>query len=59
MDTPTTYTSSPELTAEQRGAVLWLTITREERRNAMNHGVLSTMSSWIMRTTCLILIPLM
>ena len=40
----TTYASTPELTAEQRGAVLWLTITREERRNAMSHGVLSAMA---------------
>jgi enoyl-CoA hydratase/carnithine racemase len=34
-------TASPELQAEQRGPVLWLTIQREERRNAMNHGVLT------------------
>jgi glycerol kinase len=31
-DTNTAFTSSTELSAEQRGAVLWLTITREERR---------------------------
>jgi enoyl-CoA hydratase/carnithine racemase len=33
--------SSAELCVEQRDAVLWLTITREERRNAMSHGVLA------------------
>ena len=32
---------------EQRGAVLWLTITREERRNAMSHGVLAGMAQAI------------
>ena len=36
--------SSPELSIEQRGSALWLTITREERRNAMSHGVLSSMA---------------
>ena len=39
-----TFTSTPELSIEQRGAVLWLTITREERRNAMSHGVLAAMA---------------
>ena len=39
-----TYTSTPELSAELRGPVLWLTITREERRNAMSHGVLAAMA---------------
>lgn len=42
------FTLSPELAAElaveQRGPVLWLTITREERRNAMSHGVLAGMA---------------
>ena len=33
-----------ELQVQQRGAVLWLTIQREERRNAMSHGVLAGMS---------------
>lgn len=42
-ETPT-YTSTPELSVEQRGPVLWLTITREERRNAMSHGVLAAMA---------------
>lgn len=37
-------TGSGELLVEQRGAVLWLTITREERRNAMSHAVLAGMS---------------
>lgn len=39
--------SSPELAVEQRGPVLWLTITREERRNAMSHGVLAAMAQAI------------
>ena len=30
-----------ELLIEHRGPVLWLTINREERRNAMSHGVLA------------------
>lgn len=38
------YASTPELSAEIRGPVLWLTITREERRNAMSHGVLAAMA---------------
>ena len=29
------------------GQALWLTITREERRNAMSHGVLAAMASAI------------
>ena len=32
---------------ELRGPVLWLTITREERRNAMSHGVLAGMAQAI------------
>jgi enoyl-CoA hydratase/carnithine racemase len=36
-----------ELLAEQRGAVLWLTIQREERRNAMSHAVLAGMAQAI------------
>jgi enoyl-CoA hydratase/carnithine racemase len=32
-----------ELAVERRGPALWLTITREERRNAMSHGVLAGM----------------
>jgi enoyl-CoA hydratase/carnithine racemase len=39
--------SSPELLVEQREAVLWLTITREARRNAMSHAVLAGMGSAI------------
>ena len=35
---------SPELRIEQRGPVLWLTIQREERRNAMSHAVLAGMA---------------
>jgi enoyl-CoA hydratase/carnithine racemase len=41
------FTSTPELAVEQRGPVLWLTITREERRNAMSHGVLAAMAQAI------------
>ncbi len=35
--------SSTDLLVEQRGPVLWLTINREERRNAMSHAVLAGM----------------
>ncbi|MBK7052142.1 MAG: enoyl-CoA hydratase/isomerase family protein [Rhodoferax sp.] len=41
------FTSTAELAVEQRGPVLWLTITREERRNAMSHGVLAAMAQAI------------
>ncbi len=33
--------TTSELLSEQRGAVLWLTINREARRNAMSHTVLA------------------
>ncbi len=36
-----------ELLVQQRGALLWLTINREERRNAINHGVLAGMAAAI------------
>lgn len=39
--------SPPELGVERRGGVLWLTIQREERRNAMSHGVLAGMGEAI------------
>ena len=39
--------TTPELLLEQRGPVLWLTIQREERRNAISHAVLSQMSQAI------------
>ncbi|MEO7393104.1 MAG: enoyl-CoA hydratase/isomerase family protein [Ramlibacter sp.] len=39
--------TTPELLIEQRGAVLWLTIQREERRNAMSHSVLAGMGQAI------------
>lgn len=42
-DTPPT----DELLAEQRGPVLWLTIAREARRNAMSHAVLAGMGQAI------------
>ncbi len=38
---------APELAAEMRGPVLWLTIQREERRNAMSHGVLAGLAQAI------------
>ena len=37
------FTSTSELSADLRGPVLWLTITREERRNAMSHAVLASL----------------
>ena len=43
----TTQITSPELDITQRGPTLWLTITREERRNAMSHGVLAGMAQAI------------
>ncbi|HCY14884.1 MAG: enoyl-CoA hydratase [Curvibacter sp. GWA2_64_110] len=36
-----------DLLSEQRGPVLWLTINREARRNAVSHGVLATMAQAI------------
>ena len=49
MTTPSNipFTTSAELSVETRGPVLWLTITREERRNAMSHGVLAGMAQAI------------
>ncbi len=44
---PSHPASSPELAVAQHGAVLWLTITREERRNAMSHAVLAAMAGAI------------
>ena len=44
MDIQNNANSATELQVEQRGPVLWLTITREERRNAMSHGVLAAMA---------------
>ncbi|MDT7514005.1 enoyl-CoA hydratase/isomerase family protein [Rhodoferax mekongensis] len=38
---------SDELAMEQRAGVLWLTIQREERRNAMSHGVIAGMAQAI------------
>ncbi len=46
-NTAPAFESTPELSIEQRDAVLWLTITREERRNAMSHGVLAGMAQAI------------
>ena len=47
MSEPLAFASSPELAVELRGPVLWLTISREERRNAMSHGVLAGMAQAI------------
>ena len=49
MSAPSTSTwcSTPELSIEQREATLWLTITREDRRNAMSHGILAGMAQAI------------
>jgi enoyl-CoA hydratase/carnithine racemase len=40
-------TSANELLIEQRGPVLWLTINREARRNAVSHGVLAALAQAI------------
>ena len=40
-------TAPTEIQVEQRGAVLWLTINREARRNAMNHAVLAELAQAI------------
>lgn len=41
-------TNTPhDLLSEQRGPVLWLTINREARRNAVSHGVLAAMAQAI------------
>lgn len=36
--------ATEDLLVEQRGPVLWLTINREARRNAVSHGVLAAMA---------------
>jgi enoyl-CoA hydratase/carnithine racemase len=40
-ESPVTESQTPELRVERKGAALWLTIQREERRNAMSHAVLA------------------
>jgi enoyl-CoA hydratase/carnithine racemase len=40
-------TTTPELEVQARAAVLWLTIRREERRNALSHAVLAGMAEAI------------
>lgn len=40
---PETFTAA-ELLTEQRGPVLWLSINREARRNAVSHGVLASLA---------------
>jgi enoyl-CoA hydratase/carnithine racemase len=45
--TQSNFSSTPELAVAQRGPVLWLTINREERRNAMSHAVLAGMAKAI------------
>jgi len=44
-----TSTAPPELLEEMRGAVLWLTINREERRNAISPAVLAGMGDALAR----------
>jgi enoyl-CoA hydratase/carnithine racemase len=41
--------AAPELREEMRGPVMWLTIDREERRNAINAGVLAALSKALAR----------
>ena len=41
--------AKPELIEEMRGPVMWLTINREERRNAISPGVLSAMGAALVR----------
>jgi enoyl-CoA hydratase/carnithine racemase len=41
---PSPSPSAPELHVEMRGPVMWLTIAREERRNAINAAVLAGLS---------------
>ena len=43
----TVTTPAPELLTEERGPILWLTINRESRRNAMSHGVLDALAQAI------------
>ena len=43
----TVTTPAPELLIEERGPILWLTINREARRNAMSHGVLAALGQAI------------
>jgi len=45
--THSNLSSTSELAVTQRGPVLWLTIDREERRNAMSHAVLAGMTKAI------------
>ncbi|MCW5643584.1 MAG: enoyl-CoA hydratase/isomerase family protein [Rhodoferax sp.] len=45
----TTNTTPSELLEEQRGDVLWLTINREERRNAISPGVLQGLGAALTR----------
>jgi enoyl-CoA hydratase/carnithine racemase len=42
-------TTPPELLEEMRGPVMWLTINREERRNAVSADVLAGMSAALVR----------
>jgi len=39
----------PELLEEMRGPVMWLTLNREDRRNAISAGVLSSLSDALAR----------
>jgi enoyl-CoA hydratase/carnithine racemase len=46
---PATHAPADELSIDTRNQVLWLTITREERRNAMSHGVIAGMAQAIIQ----------
>jgi enoyl-CoA hydratase/carnithine racemase len=45
----TTTEGAPELLSDMRGPVLWLTINREERRNAISPGVLAGLGEGLAR----------
>jgi enoyl-CoA hydratase/carnithine racemase len=47
MSTEPAQLAEPELLLEQRGSVLWLTINRAEKRNAVNHSTLADMAKAI------------
>lgn len=43
------FLSTDELSVDLRGNVLWLTITREDRRNAMSHSLLAHLASVVIQ----------
>ena len=48
-EAPALHSHHQELREEMRGPVMWLTIDREERRNAISPGVLAALSSALSR----------